>query len=357
MKIDNITEGQIIKNYKSLCKELGVQVKVGKSRQLQLKDLERYFSYYKDGNSFIIKEIYDEPIKKVSMRGKSEGSRNNNTIYGDLIRTLIADLLVNQKKKHISISRNHLLERMNMINENYGFCSKNVKELASMYNIEPYMAYDFFNTSNSNFKNAVETALDHLHAQRLLWYKMIVKVGLHNGEHREAEVEELDLINRYELLALEDTPEEFKTVKSLHMTKYWRPFKEQVNKSLKENTHIKYYYNAYFISVEQDYLEKERDKLVDFILEDNNRRQIKNELNGIVQNHLAKNAQKRHDNVSKSTSVMWKVRNKLEYTDKIKQLIKLLINDEQENIIVKLVERSKSRITKESQQQINNLFN
>ena len=38
-----INEGQIFKNYKKLCEYLEEQVRTGKSKQLQLKDWNRYF--------------------------------------------------------------------------------------------------------------------------------------------------------------------------------------------------------------------------------------------------------------------------------------------------------------------------
>lgn len=334
MKIESISEGQIFKNYKALCEELGIQVKQGRNKKLQMKDLERFFTHYKDGHSIIVTKVYDTPLPKIEKRGKSEGSRRNNSIYGDYVQLLIADLLVRQEQKHISISRTSLLNVVNMINENYGSCSKRVKELASKYKIAPYVIYDFYNTSNSNFKNAIETALKNLHSKRLLWYKDIIKICKSDNSHEEASLNELDMINHYELLALRDTP--FETIEEVYMTKYWKPFKDQVVKYLKQNTEIKYYYKAYFISVELDFLEKERDELMEFILEDDNRKKLKSELNDIVQNHLHTNANKRHDKSIYSKSKMAETRYDLEYTSKIKQLIKLLIDDEQEDITEEL---------------------
>ena len=41
MKIQNIKQGQIFKNYKELCKALEVDIKAGKAKILQLKDFNR----------------------------------------------------------------------------------------------------------------------------------------------------------------------------------------------------------------------------------------------------------------------------------------------------------------------------
>ena len=89
IKTENLSVGQSIKNYKKLCILLDEEPKTGKSRQLQLRDWERYFRYSKVGNKFVIKEIYLEPKEKIDNRkgnsGTSEGSRNNNDIYGQYI--------------------------------------------------------------------------------------------------------------------------------------------------------------------------------------------------------------------------------------------------------------------------------
>ena len=76
MDLENITEGLIIKNYKELCGLLNEQIKTGKSKQLQLKDWERYFNYEKEGNKYIINKIFDEVKEKIDMR-KSENISEN----------------------------------------------------------------------------------------------------------------------------------------------------------------------------------------------------------------------------------------------------------------------------------------
>ena len=71
------------KNYKELCGILNEDIKTGKSKQLQLKDWERYFTWEKEGPKICHYKIYDKPKEKIDGRkvgntGKSEGSRGNN---------------------------------------------------------------------------------------------------------------------------------------------------------------------------------------------------------------------------------------------------------------------------------------
>ena len=61
MKIENLKVGMVIKNYKELCKLLETKVKTGGAKQTQLDKLRCFCNYHKDGNKFIIDEIYKEP--------------------------------------------------------------------------------------------------------------------------------------------------------------------------------------------------------------------------------------------------------------------------------------------------------
>ena len=42
MKIENLKEGMILKNYKELCRILEIEPIGGRKKQLRMKDLERY---------------------------------------------------------------------------------------------------------------------------------------------------------------------------------------------------------------------------------------------------------------------------------------------------------------------------
>ena len=71
MKIENLYEGQIIKNYRELCRLIGEKVADGgHSKMCQMREFERYVKYHKEGNKLIIDEIYDEPKEKIDGRGK-----------------------------------------------------------------------------------------------------------------------------------------------------------------------------------------------------------------------------------------------------------------------------------------------
>ena len=53
-KIKELYVGQEFANYRRLCEFLGEKVKNGHSKQCQVKNFERYFSFQRQGNKIII---------------------------------------------------------------------------------------------------------------------------------------------------------------------------------------------------------------------------------------------------------------------------------------------------------------
>lgn len=66
IKIENLSIGMEIKNYKELCRILDVKETSGRAKLNQLEWFQIYFNYNKIGHKFIITDIYDlevEPMK------------------------------------------------------------------------------------------------------------------------------------------------------------------------------------------------------------------------------------------------------------------------------------------------------
>lgn len=64
MKIEKLFVNSEFKNYKQLCSFLEVPIKSGSSKVAQLNELKRFCSYKKQKQSFIITEVYDNPLPK-----------------------------------------------------------------------------------------------------------------------------------------------------------------------------------------------------------------------------------------------------------------------------------------------------
>ena len=107
MNLDLLKEniGNKVK-YATLCEAFGVEKKTGKSKQLQIKDFERYAKLEKDGTWFTVVEVYDTPQEKINNKGKSEaslkaleqhrGHRQPDFKYDDELQLAILLYLVNR---------------------------------------------------------------------------------------------------------------------------------------------------------------------------------------------------------------------------------------------------------------------
>ena len=138
MNIDKLNKGDIIKNYKELCGLIDEKVKSGKSKLLQLKELERYVSYHNEGHKFIIDEIYKEPQPKKDNRGKGG-------LYIDDIQAMIINLLLNSKENKVLLSYGKLFKATNMTNRNYIEGRNNIDKLSELTEVSKEVCYDFYN--------------------------------------------------------------------------------------------------------------------------------------------------------------------------------------------------------------------
>lgn len=116
---ETLAEGMIIKNYKEMCKMLNEEEKGGKSKQLQLEDWRRFFEYEKDGQKFNITDIFLTPLEKSDNRGKSEGSRCNNSVYIKFIEILLLYMLYKKNNNPLVCTKNYLLLSLGMVDDNY----------------------------------------------------------------------------------------------------------------------------------------------------------------------------------------------------------------------------------------------
>ena len=89
IKLDSIATGEVFRNYSELCTVLDEPHKTGKSKQLQLLDWQRYFTYEKQGHKFIITEIFEEPKEKVKKQNTKYTSNNRTNIQSmiDLLQS------------------------------------------------------------------------------------------------------------------------------------------------------------------------------------------------------------------------------------------------------------------------------
>ena len=300
IKIENLSIGMVLKNYLDLCRVLEVEPKKSSSsRQLHLKDIQRYFSFHKDGYKIIIDEIYENPISKVDKRGLNENSHINQTgAYGKYIRLLVLNMLSqneNQDNSNVVIvGKNNMLEELNMINQNYRYNNYNRTAMASYLGMDLDSVHEFFNTNTKKLKQAVETTLNRLmQNEKLVFWSNTKMLSRHNVV-REATEEEIKLIINCETEVLEEMGT--KEMAHIYATNQVKPFYQKVNKLLRAEG-IAYSYNAYKI-IFADIVYKRSEQL-NYRLEVPAIEENKSELNSTLFTKLNESAVNRYDKVNK----------------------------------------------------------
>lgn len=157
-KIDNLSVGQEIKNYKELCAMLDISTKTGKSKQIQMKKLEEFIKYHKVGNRFIIDEIIRDNVALVDKRIYGNTSKTTVEI-GDVI---LHKLLTEFKGQEISLTTTELLYRMMFITDEYRMLIRD----SELYHILTGIDYNYLNSYKlkigTQLNKKIERALKRL---------------------------------------------------------------------------------------------------------------------------------------------------------------------------------------------------
>ena len=361
MNIENLKIGMVIKNYKELCSLLGVKTVGGNGKIAQFKELERYVKYHKEGNKFIIDEIFEEPKEKNDGRCKGK--------YSDDIQVLILNLLAQSKDKYVLLSTGQLFKKLNMTNANYTVGRRNIPKLSEITEVSEEECYEFYNYTQSALKQKVETALNRLRCKSLaIWiktYTVVKRDGERNslGEIKLTKSNKLDSENpnktgyfKYKEIHREATNAEaslildaekevmksmgLEDMQSVFLTGQWKPFKKKVNLILQDDANIEYYYESYKIIFNAKYV-------TEYLLKNDELEIIETNLNTNIKDMIITNAENTHDTAitkeyegDKMSRRDW-IRAKKDYTNNIEVLTDTVIDKDAKNIVKELGESTK----------------
>ncbi|AQR93393.1 hypothetical protein [Clostridium saccharoperbutylacetonicum] len=267
------------RNYKHLCSVMGWMPTTGKGRTLQIKDLERYCKYHKEGQKFIIDEIFLEPLPK------EENKRNS--VYAENIDKLIVHMCSkteNSEYHHSEFSVNGILNELHIINKNYSIGRNNIDKFSRYLEVPFETLYDFFNSQYKKNKDIVEGSLNRLKNKCLIDWYMVTKVHTVDGEYRKATDGELEAIKEYEQLVLENL--KLQSKKDVFLKGKWNQFQKGVSQKLREEMQIRYYFENYHIVSTK--------KFRAMLLEARQKENIELELNYDIQKSAIKSAESRH---------------------------------------------------------------
>jgi len=104
--------GQVFDNYSSLCNALGVEEKIGSSKQFQVKKFQEYFSFEKFGWKYRITEIYGSPKTVAPQRGRK-------SVFIPHIEPILIDLLSRCENMESSMKEHNWEMNIGFFNEKF----------------------------------------------------------------------------------------------------------------------------------------------------------------------------------------------------------------------------------------------
>lgn len=189
-----------VKNYKELCALIGEKIKSGASKNAQIKELERYVKYRKDGFAFIIQEIYDIPKPKVDAR-KSPTKKGNNSKYSKDIQALVTNSLSRASGGAVQYPISQIITNFSIASLNYSGGRKDLDSFSQVTNIPVEYAQNFYMVYQAQVRAKVETALNSLRNRALIMWNRTVNVCILVSE------EEYNELNNIRVIAMEEDGE------------------------------------------------------------------------------------------------------------------------------------------------------
>lgn len=302
----NIEVGMEFKSYRALCQHFNEPFKNGNAKKAQLKEWARYFDYRKDGNKFIITEVFDEPLDKYDARTFNSGG----SIYTNDLQTLIMGLIHIKGKEDdycLKFTRNQLMRELGLVNSTYAYGKQFKYGLSEHSGVSVDIVDDFYQITDGNLKSMLETALNQLTKKSLIDWSPIYTLKLKQYQIEDEEEGTYFELENDEIIreANDNEVSEILTIQSHLLDKYKcknlaeviykglsKQFFEEATEMLNQvlSYEIEYYYKEYKIiytskGIEYKLKEIPRDELESVMCR----------LNNNIKNNLLVNSMKREE--------------------------------------------------------------
>lgn len=212
----------------------------GNSKIKQLKDIELYIDYHKEGNKFIIDNIKQPKKDEIFLHELLKG---NNSKYIILLSNIILTYLYKDPNSLKEIPLIKLLSVLGITNSNYKASNNYRKELSQLYNIQLASIYYFYDTTRNEFKRIIERCLNNLQNRSVLFWSKCIMIIENDKKMHKANEEEKELILNTQKEALE-----FIGVESIRDVMRSKKLRNKFNDIISKELNFKYFF-AYDITI------------------------------------------------------------------------------------------------------------
>lgn len=230
------------KNYKELCKAMNWEVTSSNSKKKQMKELESICKFHKEGQKFIIEDIYDKPKEIINNTGKS-------SIYEDSFKPLVLNVL----SQHYKTKEQTLCITSSMVMKDFAMADE---ELIDYYNqldgiskrheentiAKDGAVIDYISRYRRKTMGRFTTVLKQLQTEGYLrYYPKSMRIKEYNGNYYWATDEQIEAIMSIEKEVLNEISKEkgFEITKNI-LKRYGlqTSFRSKVSKRLKQTENI-----------------------------------------------------------------------------------------------------------------------
>lgn len=241
MKLSNIKEKMEIKNYKKLCELLEEPVKAGNSKKAQIAEWSRYFSFEKQGNAYIIQEVY-----KVPKAGTDERQRFVPLIEPILMKYLYTS---SQGKEPVEMTARQWYMELGMTTGELWDKDK-MNEFLWFYRPDPYSCRIISNNAGTRMKEILVNALNSLQRRGCIKYEKVCRIVDKDGYSRKAHPKEKIWIEKVRGDVLEEMG--CKTMYAVAINeKRWKEFSAKTHQIFYKKSGWRNVYSA--IEIQADY--------------------------------------------------------------------------------------------------------
>ena len=241
------------KNWKELCNIMNWSDKGGNTKKKYLKQLESICKYRKEGNSFIIEEIYEEPRPIKDDRGSVGVFKS--LLEEIIIHRLSIEGMVADNKLSWTITKRQLMSYCGLCNKNMSTVSYYCDLFADELNINKEYLQELCDDFYTNNRQLIERTLTRLEKESKILIDRnrhnVIKDKNHYLATREEEVYIMD-INKKIFKELN-----CKTFEEVKFKKLYLKYNKLLKEELKGNKYeIENFYSVYVITPNTEFKQR-----------------------------------------------------------------------------------------------------
>lgn len=166
------------KNYPALCEALGIEAKTSNSKKKQLQEIESILKYRRDGNKYIIEEVYDQKRivipSSITPSKKRKGKHPLYYHFSNYVQMILMQHLVHSTQNGVmNVSMTTLCKTVGLLGQNYDSYEA-MKEFSKE---NPDIAHtEIHIVKNKAYKKVysiIDYSLKRLRAKRLIDYQKV----------------------------------------------------------------------------------------------------------------------------------------------------------------------------------------